>query len=229
MLREPQSLDIAISQTLVKVMCRRPERRCHNGAETVNGVVTELFVKRQHHASLQAATTIECSQGGIGGRVACAAFREALIASRSVTAELGLKTGDLRENIVVDFDGLYDVPSGTVVKIGQVLVRLTFHCEPCKKILKLVDFDRLLHRRGVFGTFLNRGKISIGDACSVTEEKFEAIPYAIGERIRWYLRRHGASAAALNLVHELGLLASSARVMPQVLRKLAPLTGGSNI
>src|SRR5205809_4539060 len=33
------------------------------------------------------------------------------------------------------------------------LIRLTFHCEPCKKILKLVDLKTILHRRGVFGTF----------------------------------------------------------------------------
>lgn len=55
--------------------------------------------------------------------------------------------GDLRENIMVDCDDLYDLPSGTVVKIGQALLRLTFHCEPCRKILKLIDFDRIEQRR----------------------------------------------------------------------------------
>lgn len=37
-----------------------------------------------------------------------------LIASRSVTAQCGLSAGDLRENVVVDFDSLYELPSGTV-------------------------------------------------------------------------------------------------------------------
>lgn len=115
---------------------------------------------------------------------------------------------------------MYELPSGTVVKIGQVLIRLTFHCEPCNKILKLVDFNRILHRRGVFATFLNSGRIEVGDPFMITEQTFEPIPYAVGERIRWYLRRHGVSAAAVNLVQELGLPASSARVMPQMLRKL---------
>lgn len=192
------------------------------------GAVTQLFVKRQHGVALEPATTIDCNQDGIAGNVACAPFRQALIASSSVTADLGLRAADLRENVVVDFDGLYDLPSGTVVKIGEVLIRLTFHCEPCKKILKLVDFDRILHRRGVFGTFLNSGKIIVGDTFSVTDLKFEAIPYAIGERIRWYVRQHGASAAALNLVHELGLPASSAKVMPQMVRKLAVFSGASS-
>ena len=196
------------------------------GRRERNGV-TKLFVKHQHDIALETAESINCNPDGIVGNVACAPFRQVLIVSESVTTACGLKLGDLRENIVVDFDPLYELPSGTVVKIGQVLIRLTFHCEPCKKILRLVDFDRILHRRGVFGTFLNAGKIAVGDGFTVTEQRFEAIPYALGERISWYLRRHGASGAAMNLVHELGLPASSAGVMPQMLRKLGFLSGAS--
>ena len=90
--------------------------------------VTELFIKHRHDAPLQPAAAISCSTRGIAGSVLCAPFRQALIASRTVTAELGLNPGDLRENIVVDCDDLYDLPSGAVVKIVQVLLRLTLHC-----------------------------------------------------------------------------------------------------
>lgn len=179
--------------------------------------VTELFIKRQHDAALRSMTSIGCSTRGIAGNVPCAPFRQALIASRSVTAKLGLKPGDLRENIVVDFDGLYDLRSGTVVRIGKALLRLTFHCEPCKKILKLIDFDRVVHRRGVFGMFINDAEISLGDEFAVTDQRFEEIPYAIYERIRWFLRRHGGRAAALDLVHALGLPASSGRGISRLL------------
>ena len=182
--------------------------------------VTELFIKRQHAAPLQPIDSISCSPRGIGGSAPCAPFRQALITSRSVTAELGLKSGDLRENIVVDCDELYELPSGTVVKIGQAQVRLTFHCEPCKKVLNLIEFDRILHRRGVFGMFLNDASIAVGDEFAVTEQRFEEIPYAINERIRWFLRKGGARGAALDLVHALGLPASSGRVMPRLLGKL---------
>lgn len=183
--------------------------------------VTELFVKRGHDAPLQSVTSIACSTRGIAGSVSCAPFRQALITSRSVTARLGLSPGDLRENIVVDCDDLYGLPSGTVVKIGQALLRLTFHCEPCRKILKLIEFDRIVHRRGVFGMFLNDAEISLGEEFVVTEQRFEEIPYAIHERIRWFLRRHGGRGAALDLVHALGLPASSGRSMPRLLAKLA--------
>jgi hypothetical protein len=194
-------------------------QRPHDGTEPLR--VTELFIKRRHNAPLQPATTIACSPRGIAGGVPCAAFRQALIASRSVTTELGLNPGDLRENIVVDCDDLHDLPSGAVVKIGQALVRLTFHCEPCKKILKLVAFDRIVHRRGVFGTFLNDAEIALGDEFAVTEQRFEEIPYAINERIRWFLKKHGGRGAALDLVHAIGLPASSSRIMPRLLAKLS--------
>jgi len=186
--------------------------------------VTELFIKRGHNEPLRSVTSIACSPRGIAGSVPCAPFRQALIASRPVSAGLGLAPGDLRENIVVDCGDLYDLPSGTVVRIGQALLRLTFHCEPCKKILKLIEFDRILHRRGVFGMFLNDAAISLGDEFAVTEQRFEEIPYAIHERISWFLRKEGARGAALDLVHALGLPASSRRIMPRLLAKLLSAT-----
>ncbi len=188
--------------------------------------VTELFIKHKHNAPLQAVAAISCDQHGIENNVRSAPFRQALIASRSVMAECRLKPGDLRENIVVDFDGLYDLPSGAVVRIGEVLLRLTFHCEPCKKILKLVDFDRILHRRGVFGTFLNSGRISLGDRFAVTEHTMESIPYAVNERIRWFLKKHGPLAAAGDLVHALGLPNSYARAMPRLVGKFLAAAAG---
>jgi hypothetical protein len=182
--------------------------------------VTELFIKSRHNAPLRSVASIACSTRGIAGGVPCAPFRQALIASRSVTAKLGLKSGDLRENIVVDCDHLYDLPSGTVVKMGKALLRLTFHCEPCKKVLKLIEFDRIVHRRGVFGMFINDARVSVGDEFAVTEQQFEEIPYAISERIGWFLRKHGGRGAALDLIHALGLPASSGRIMPRLLAKL---------
>jgi MOSC domain-containing protein YiiM len=164
---------------------------------------------------------------GIAGSVPCAPFRQALITSRSVTAELGLQPGDLRENIVVDCDDLYELPSGSVVKIGQALLRLTFHCEPCKKILKLIEFDRVVHRRGVFGTFLNHAKIAVGNEFVITDQRFEEIPYALNERIRWFLKKHGGRGAALDLVHTLGLPASSGRFMPRLLARVRSSGQGS--
>jgi hypothetical protein len=183
-------------------------------------LVTHLFLKHSHGGELQSVDSFDYRTDGIRGNVACSPFRQVLIASQSVMAECGLLPGDLRENIVVDFDALYELPSGTVVRIGQALIRLTFHCEPCKKILDLVPFDRIVHKRGVLGSFLNDGTISVGDLLSVTEQKLEEIPYAVSDRIRWLLKTGDPTAAAVDLVHSIGLPVSSAKAVPALLRKL---------
>lgn len=182
--------------------------------------VRKLFIKYEHGAPLMNAGSIDFGAEGITQNVACAPFRQVLLASESVTADCGLRDGDLRENVVVNFEGLYDLPSGTVVRIGQALIRLTFHCEPCKEILKLVDLKTILHRRGVFGTFLNAGRISVGDDFAVTAQTFEPIPYEIGERMRWFFTQHGGSGALADLSHAIGLPASYHRGIPSLVRKV---------
>jgi len=181
--------------------------------------VTNLYIKRKHGTALEDVTSFTFDKDGISGGVACAPFRQVLIASRPILADCGLKPGDLRENVLLEDDGLYDLPSGTVIRIGQALIRLTFHCEPCRKILKLIAFDRIVHRRGVFGCFLNAGTISLGDKLVVTEQKFEPIPYSVSERIRWFLSKGQAPAAAGQLIEAIGLPSSYARAMPRLLEK----------
>jgi hypothetical protein len=162
--------------------------------------VTNLYIKRKHGAALEEVTTFAFDKNGIGGGVACARFRQVLIASRPILDDCGLKPGDLRENVLLEDDRLYDLPSGAVIKIGQALIRVTFHCEPCKQILQLIEFDRIVHRRGVFGCFLN----------------------AVNERIRWFLSKGNVPTAAGQLIEAIGLPTSYARAMPRILGKLLP-------
>ncbi|MBO0753560.1 MAG: hypothetical protein J2P53_15680, partial [Bradyrhizobiaceae bacterium] len=86
--------------------------------------VTDLFVKRAHREGMERVSGLEFGPEGIATGVPCSPLRQVLITSRTVTQECGLVPGDLRENVVVDMDGFYDLPSGVVVRIGQALVRL---------------------------------------------------------------------------------------------------------
>jgi len=181
--------------------------------------VTSLFVKRAHGAPMEPVTTLAFGPQGLAG-LRCSPLRQVLVTSRGVTEQCGLAPGDLRENIAVDRDDLYDLPSGTVLRIGAALIRLTFHCEPCKKILHLVSFDEIVHRRGYLGSFLNSGTIALGDAVTVTEQKLEAIPYAVKDRIRWFLGKQNAVLGAMDIVHGLGLPSSYARAMPRLVANL---------
>ena len=182
--------------------------------------VTSLFVKRAHVERVDPVRELAFGPHGIAGGVPCSPLRHVLITSRSVTADCGLAPGDLRENIEVDVDDLYDLPSGSVIRIGEALIRLTFHCEPCKKITHLVAFDTIVHRRGYLGSFLNRGTIALGDTFTLTGEMLEAIPYAVKDRVRWFLGRQNAALGAKELVHSLGLPSSYARAIPRLVANL---------
>lgn len=183
--------------------------------------ITNLFIKRAHGRTMDPVSRLEFGLQGVAGGVRCSPLRQVLVTSRAVTAECGLQPGDLRETIEVDFDDLYDLPSGTVVKIGDALIRLTFHCEPCKKILHLASFDQIVHKRGFLGCFLNSGTIALGDPVSVTGEQLESIPYAVKDRIRWFFGKQNASLAALDLAHALGLPSSYARAIPRLVESFA--------
>jgi hypothetical protein len=182
--------------------------------------VTSLFVKRAHGAPMEAVGALVFTPQGLAAGTRCSPLRQVLITSRGVTKQCGLAPGDLRENIEVDRDDLYALPSGTVIRIGEALVRLTFHCEPCKKILHLVSFDGIVHQRGYLGCFLNSGTVALGDAVTVTGETLEAIPYAVKDRIRWFLGKQNAVLGAMDIVHGLGLPSSYARAMPRLVANL---------
>jgi MOSC domain-containing protein YiiM len=182
-------------------------------------LVTNLFVKRAHGEKLEPVANFDFNERGIVNGVPCSPLRQVLITSQPVIIKCGLNAGDLRENIVVDANELYELPSGTVVAIGAARIRLTFHCEPCKAFRKVIEPSRIVHKRGALGCFLNSGTISIGDGFSITEEKYEATPYKVADRMRWLLGNDEISMAGADLVHALGLPSSYARAMPRILQK----------
>lgn len=188
--------------------------------------VTHLFIKPQPGKKMRAVKSFSFSPGGIAENALCQPLRQVLIASKPITEECGLSAGDLRENVVVDWNGLYDLPSGAIIKIGGALIRLTFHCEPCKGLLGKIELKAIKHKRGVLGYFVNSGKITVGDALEVTRFSEEPIPYEIRERLRWYLQKQSYPVTATKLVYDLGLARSCLRALPALLRKIPDVNQG---
>ncbi len=155
---------------------------------------------------------------GIEGNVYCLPLRQVLIVPTQSLTEFNLKRGDLREYIVVDGFDLHKLESGTVIQIGSVRIRLTFHCEPCRKLADIVSLKKITHKRGILGNFLNNGVNKVGDAVVVCDKSFDAIPYRIDDRIKWYLDKQDKPVPVSKLAFDIGLSNSYCRAIPNLVR-----------
>jgi MOSC domain-containing protein YiiM len=182
--------------------------------------VLSLFIKTEHKKELSSVASFYFSKNGIENNIECLPFRQVLIADKNVFDELKMAPGDLRENILVDMSKLHEIQSGTILKIGDALIRVTFHCEPCGFILNRFKSKQIIHRRGILGLFLNAGIINVGDSVIVLNKQYETIPYSIVDRLQWFLDKNQKPISSLDLLYEIGLSMSYARTLPGLLRKL---------
>ena len=183
-------------------------------------MITNLLIKTQSGKPLLPVEQLDFDTNGIIGNIPCLPLRQVLIVPQSTLKQFSLKAGDLRENVVVDDDCLHQIASGVVLEIGEALIRLTFHCEPCKVIRDKVNPQKIAHQRGVLGYFINKGHMRVGDSVSTERQIFEPIPYELAQRVRWYLDKQEKPVDSLQLLHDIGLSKSYARVIPLLLKKL---------
>lgn len=181
--------------------------------------VQHLLVKPAHGGAMDTVGHLELgvSEGVVGG-VRCPPLRQLLLLESSDLQAFCLNPGDLRENVVLDFPGLDDLPSGTEIQMGTARLRLTFHCEPCARVAGFARPRELLHHRGYLACVSAAGTVRVGDAIGVTGGQFEGIPYAVRERLAWYLSQRDDPTGTTELLWELGVPRSYARALPALLR-----------
>ena len=177
-------------------------------------ITKHLFVKDGYSNPMRSVKAFGVAPNGIEGQVYCQPLRQVLIVSTQLLTEFNLNAGDLRENIVLDGLDLHKLESGTVIQIGSVRIRLTFHCEPCRKIANIVSLRKITHKRGVLGSFLNNGIIKVGNPVLVSDKRFDAIPYRIADRIKWYLDKQDKPVPVSKLAFDIGLSNSYCRTTP---------------
>jgi len=112
------------------------------------------------------------------------------------------------------------LPSGTVLKIGEAQIRLTFHCEPCSRIKDKVSLKSIHHKRGYLGQFLNKGVLYLGDQIENLGGLHEPIPYAAKDRVRAYLLTRVKPITVTELLFECGLSLPYARAVPAMIKDL---------
>jgi hypothetical protein len=102
--------------------------------------------------------------------------RSVLLVHPGDLEDLGLRPGDLREQITVDLPGLMKLEPGTRLRIGPVLLEVTKECTGCTHIGEHVGVDdveafreALEGRRGMLAQVVeaNGGPIRLGDEVEV--------------------------------------------------------------
>ncbi|MEH2026772.1 MAG: MGMT family protein [Nostoc sp.] len=100
--------------------------------------------------------------------------RQVLIVRYEDIFDLSIKPGELRENILVkgiEFDNF--IPGSLLTFESGAAIRLTFHCEPCKRIAHLLEsLKSIQDKRGILGVVIKSGQIQVGSNFQVKANEF---------------------------------------------------------
>ena len=105
------------------------------------------------------------------------AKRAVTVVDRSTHDAVGVRPGDLREQITVEgLPSLGALAAGTLLRIGAITLRVNGPCDPCEHIGEMNGADpkefraRLEGRRGlVCNVVAAEGPVKVGDEVSVME------------------------------------------------------------
>lgn len=151
--------------------------------------------------------------------------RQVLVVRAEDLDELGLEVGQVRANIATRALSTRELASGNVLHIGaDVEIRITHVCEVCSVLRRYVPgdvFPDLPGRRGWLGVFLTGGRMAVGDAITVTQGLYEAVPDAIYDRLAWVVAQipPGHITTYADLIQIVGASKSYVRAMPTYLKR----------
>lgn len=120
---------------------------------------------------------VEAGEGFVGDRHYGRRQRQSLFVSTESLSQLGLKPGDLIEQVTVEMPGLQQMKPGARFEVGSVLFEIEQECEPCSGMAKRLGEDpeefkaRAAFKRGMFAKALSNGTIRVGDSVSRFGEK----------------------------------------------------------
>jgi len=146
----------------------------------VSAKVVSLQLHQGHGKPMQPVSQADARVGGglEGDSHVHRTKRAVTIVDRSTHDAVGVKPGDLREQITVEgLPSLGSLAEGTLLRIGAITLRVNGSCDPCTHIGEMngiVDPDEfqsmLEGRRGLVCHVASaEGPVRVGDEVSVTE------------------------------------------------------------
>lgn len=166
-----------------------------------------------------------CQGLGIEGDVNCDRLspRQVLLTCANDLERLSIAPGKLRENIVLNNLNLKAFQPGAKLTFASgAEIRLTFYCEPCKRVAHLVDsFPTLNRSRGILGVVIASGAIAVGDGVEIQPECFPALAEPPYERFLFLLGKipQGKVITYKQILRCIGVDRSYFRVIPTYLKK----------
>jgi len=151
----------------------------------VNARIVSLQI---HSERCVTPTPVDAVIGRVGGGIegdshVAKTTRSVLVVDRSTLDDLGLKPGDLREQVTTE--GVRDVTTlapGTLLRVGGITLRVNGPCEPCTHIGGMLDVEdpetfrlSLEGRRGAVCTVVAAASVArVGDPVEIV------VPVAAG-------------------------------------------------
>lgn len=144
----------------------------------LSGTVIALHLHVAHRTPMVPVERVEGRRNGglLGDSHVLRRNRAVTIVDRSTLDALGLKPGDLREQITIEgLPEITNLPRGLRVRAGGLVLRITGPCAPCVHIGKTLGVEdpeqlrqQLLGRRGATATVVGvEGPLVIGDTLTV--------------------------------------------------------------
>ncbi|MBN3910094.1 MAG: MGMT family protein [Nostoc sp. NMS1] len=188
--------------------------------------ITHLFTKVKPGSAMVELKTLNLKLGhGIEEDINADPIspRQVLIVRYEDILDLSIQPGELRENIVVTgirFDNF--IPGSLLTFESGAAIRLTFHCEPCKRIAHLVEsLNSIKGKRGILGVVTKSGQIQVGSNFQVQAHKFPALPENPYERFLNFIIKipSGKVVTYKQIIKGMGVDNSYLRAIPTYLKK----------
>jgi len=194
--------------------------------KTVRAYVKNLFIKPERQASMSDASCLDLLAGfGIRGNINSDEMspRQILVICQEDLQRLAISPGELRENIVLALDDVQLLKPGAKLSFPSgAEVRLTFYCEPCKRMANLVDsIASLEQKRGILGVAIASGAIALKDRVTIEPNYFPPLSEIPYERFLSYVELipTGKVVTYKQVIKCIGVDRSYFRAIPVYLKK----------
>ncbi|QLE59706.1 MGMT family protein [Nostoc sp. TCL26-01] len=191
-----------------------------------NGSILHLFIKHKHGSVMREVEKVILKEGyGIEEDINANPIspRQVLFVRYEDIVDLTIPPGELRENFIIAGIKSENFTPGSLITFDSgAAIRLTFHCEPCKRITHLVNsLKTIQYKRGILGVVINSGIICGGNNIQIQTDQFPALPENPYERFLNFIIKIPAGKVVTykQIIQAIGVDNSYLRAIPIYIKK----------